>query len=315
MPRPSRSHLVEVDRAPDAGRTRVVGGLLRGRSASPSASRAGTATATGSATTGPTRRSTPRRRQLLDEPGPHRHPAAAHQPVPTRPVRRGYAQANCGPRAGSGHRPGPRRLRPYARACRTPDDHTHGERMSEHHVPAQEDGGATILEIGAAAGCLARGREPRQRGRARHSSAPLPSGPTSGSCSPAQAARPSRARSPRPRCAVTSAAGSTRSRRPTSSPARSITWSADTPTLLVSFGRSGNSPESLATTALADALRRRSLASRPHLRPRRQAGPRARRPRGLARRLHARAHQRRRVRHDVEPHLDVVVVPAHAGTG
>ena len=85
-----------------------------------------------------------------------------------------------------------------------------------------------------------------------------------------------------------------------------------TPTLLVSFGRSGNSPESLATTALADELVDDVWHLDPHLRSRRPTGPRAQRSRELLRRLHAGTHQRQRLRHDVEPDLDAVDVPAAA---
>ena len=81
----------------------------------------------------------------------------------------------------------------------------------------------------------------------------------------------------------------------------------------MSFGRSGNSPESLATTALADELvdevrhlvftcDRDGELGRAHTRPAELAG-----------RLHAGAHQRHRLRDDVEPDLDGVGVPAALG--
>ncbi len=78
------------------------------------------------------------------------------------------------------------------------------------------------------------------------------------------------------------------------------------PTLVVSFGRSGNSPESLATTALADELID-DVGIWAHLRCRRCAREGAI-PAGrkLRRRLHARACQRHRLRDDLEPDLDAV---------
>ena len=58
--------------------------------------------------------------------------------------------------------------------------------------------------------------------------------------------------------------------------------------------------------------RRRHLAPRPHLRPQRRTEPRAQRPAELPHRLHAGSRQRHRLRHDVEPHLDAADVSAAA---
>ena len=85
-----------------------------------------------------------------------------------------------------------------------------------------------------------------------------------------------------------------------------------TPTLLVSFGRSGNSPESLATTALADEL----VDDIWHLvltcDPNGQLGhAHSGRPNSRIVFMPDRTNDTR-LRHDVEPHLDAADVPAAA---
>ena len=84
---------------------------------------------------------------------------------------------------------------------------------------------------------------------------------------------------------------------------------------MISFGRSGNSPESLATTALADELVddvwHLILTCDPDGELGRAHSGRAE----LPRRLHAGTHQRQRLRHDVESDLDAVDVPAAARAG
>jgi tagatose-6-phosphate ketose/aldose isomerase len=125
--------------------------------------------------------------------------------------------------------------------------------MSDHHVPAQEDGGATILEIGQQPGAW---REVGSRDN-EDATAFL------------------RTLSERPDLRIIlTGAGSSAFAGEIAAPAlrrhlgRRVEAIATTdivaspldhlergtPTLMVSFGRSGNSPESLATTALADTL-------------------------------------------------------------
>jgi tagatose-6-phosphate ketose/aldose isomerase len=123
--------------------------------------------------------------------------------------------------------------------------------MSEQHVPAQEDGGATILEIG------------------QQPDAWREVGGTADAC---EFLDPVVAR-PDLRIILTGAGSSAFAgeiaapalrrhlgRRVEAIPTTDIVASPlsylepETPTLMVSFGRSGNSPESLATTALADEL-------------------------------------------------------------
>ena len=209
-------------------------------------------------------------------------------------------------------------MRPYARACRAASSQyprLHWSSRMTVSMPAQRRRRRNHSRDRPAARCLARGRGSRQRGGGRV---------------PARGGRPSRppdhphrrgqlgvrsARSRRPRFAATSAAASRPCRRPTSSPARSIYLEPHTPTLMVSFGRSGNSPESLATTALADELVddvwHLILTCDPDGQLGRAHSGRAE----LLRPLHAGTHQRQRLRDDVEPHLDVVDVPAAARAG
>jgi tagatose-6-phosphate ketose/aldose isomerase len=125
--------------------------------------------------------------------------------------------------------------------------------MSDHHVPAQEDGGATILEIGQQPGAW---REVGSRDNE-------------------DATTFLRALAERPDLRIIlTGAGSSAFAGEIAAPAlrrhlgRRVEAIATTdivaspldhlecgtPTLMVSFGRSGNSPESLATTALADTL-------------------------------------------------------------
>ncbi|WP_319448271.1 MULTISPECIES: SIS domain-containing protein [unclassified Mycobacterium] len=125
--------------------------------------------------------------------------------------------------------------------------------MSENHVPAQEDGGATILEIGQQPDAW------REVGNRDNDDATAFLRPVS--------------ERPDLRIVLTGA-GSSAFAGDIAAPAlrRHLGRRVDaiattdivaspldhlepgTPTLMVSFGRSGNSPESLATTALADAL-------------------------------------------------------------
>jgi len=125
--------------------------------------------------------------------------------------------------------------------------------VSEHHVPAQEDGGATIGEIGQQPGAW------REVGRR--------------AADEADAFLRAVVDRPDVRVILTGAGSSAFAgeiaapalrrhlgRRVDAIPTTDIVANPmdhlerETPTLVVSFGRSGNSPESLATTALADDL-------------------------------------------------------------
>ena len=187
--------------------------------------------------------------------------------------------------------------------------------MTNTPIPAQEDGGATILEIGqqpdawrevAARTDDAQHRASCATSSRRHDLRVILTGAGSSAFAGEIAAPALRRHLDRRVDAVATT-------DIVASPLDHL--ERHTPTLLVSFGRSGNSPESVATTALADELvddvwhliltcDRDGELGRAHSGPGQLAG-----------RLHAGAHQRQRLRDDLEPHLDVVVLPAGARPG
>jgi tagatose-6-phosphate ketose/aldose isomerase len=125
--------------------------------------------------------------------------------------------------------------------------------MTNSPIPAQEDGGATILEIGQQPGAwreIAAGTDPRSVDFLRDVIANqdlrvILTGAGSSAFAGEIAAPALRRHLDRRVEAVAT----------TSIVASPLDYlERHTPTLLVSFGRSGNSPESLATTALADEL-------------------------------------------------------------
>lgn len=125
--------------------------------------------------------------------------------------------------------------------------------MSDHHVPAQEDGGATILEIGQQPGAW---REVGLRidGKASAFLNALVDRPDlrvvlTGAGSSAFAGEIA---APALRRHLGRRVDAIATTDIVASPLSHL--EPGTPTLVVSFGRSGNSPESLATTALVDEL-------------------------------------------------------------
>src|SRR5690242_2854548 len=210
----------------------------------PSASRAGTATAIGCATTGPTSGSTRR--------------AGPCCPTSTAPVFR--CRSSVSSCRFSTNVSGQANWTPPLRhscsteyAMRCGPTHKRPQEAPMIDPPAQKDGGATILEIGQQPGAW---REVAER-----------------SNEDVHAFLRELVNRPNLRVILTGAGSSAfvgeiaapalrrhLGRRVEAIPTTSIVagpkdyLERDTPTLMVSFGRSGNSPESVATTALADEL-------------------------------------------------------------
>jgi tagatose-6-phosphate ketose/aldose isomerase len=125
--------------------------------------------------------------------------------------------------------------------------------MTKSPIPAQEDGGATILEIGQQPGAwreIAAGTDARSTGFLReviaHQDLRVILTGAGSSAFAGEIAAPALRRHLDRRVEAVATTDIV------ASPLDHL--ERHTPTLLVSFGRSGNSPESLATTALADEL-------------------------------------------------------------